>query len=233
MKKSLQDLILSHKSTLMPLSIAQKLKIKDESTLLTINAPADFKKNLLPLPGGVQISSNAKTFSQIHWFVKDQQQMEKELKKVLPLIKDEVVCWIYYPKGTSKIQTNLTRDKGWDALLKEDLQWVSLISFDETWSAFGMRQKTGKDKKKESNPKERPIFEYADSKTKTIRLPDDLASALKKNKKLEAFFNNLAFSHKREYVEWIVTAKREETRKERIKGTLERLEKKWKNPRNI
>ena len=159
--------------------------------------------------------------------------MEKELKKVLPLIKDDVVCWIYYPKGTSKIQTNLTRDKGWDALLKEDLQWVSLISFDETWSAFGMRQKTGKDKKKESNPKERPIFEYADSKTKTIRLPDDLASALKKNKKLEAFFNNLAFSHKREYVEWIVTAKREETRKERIKGTLERLEKKWKNPRNI
>ena len=217
----------------MPLDIAQKLKIREHSILLTINAPADFKKNLLPLPRGVQISSKAKTFSQIHWFVKDQEQMEKELKKVLPLIKDDVVCWIYYPKGTSKIQTNLTRDKGWDALLKEDLQWVSLISFDETWSAFGMRQKTGKDKKKESNPKERPIFEYADSKTKTIRLPDDLASALKKNKKLEAFFNNLAFSHKREYVEWIVTAKREETRKERIKGTLERLEKKWKNPRNI
>ena len=98
MKKSLQDLILSHKSTLMPLDIAQKLKIREHSILLTINAPADFKKNLLPLPRGVQISSNAKTFSQIHLFIKDQQQMEKELKKVLPLIKDDVVCWIYYPR---------------------------------------------------------------------------------------------------------------------------------------
>ena len=217
----------------MPFTVAQKLKIKESTTLLTINAPPDFKKNLEPLPVGVKITDKAATFDQVHWFVKDQEQMEKELKKVLPLIKGDVVCWIYYPKGSSKMQTNLTRDKGWDALLKEDLQWINLISFDDTWSAFGMRQKTDKDKKKETKPKERPIFEYADSKTKTINLPEDLAKALKGEKKLEEFFNSLAFSHKREYVEWIITAKKEETRKARIKAALERLEKQWKNPRNI
>ncbi len=150
----------------------------------------------------------------------------------MPLIKDDIVCWIYYPKSTSKIKTDLTRDKGWDELLKQDLQWVNLISFDDTWSAFGMRQKTQKDKKKESKPKERQIFDYVDSKTKTIRLPDDLSAAFKKNKKHEKYFNSLAFSHKREYIEWIVSAKKDETRKERIKGTLQRLEKKWKNPAN-
>jgi hypothetical protein len=216
----------------MPLTIAQKLKIVEGDSILTINAPANFKRRLEPLPAGAKISNSATTFDQIHWFVKDQAQLKKELKKVLPLIKDDIVCWIYYPKGTSKIQTDLTRDKGWDELLKQDLQWVNLISFDDTWSAFGMRQKTEKDKKKKSKPKERPIFEYADSKTKTIRLPDDLSAAFKKNKKLEEYFNSLAFSHKREYIEWIVSAKREETRKERIKGTLERLKKKWKNPAN-
>jgi hypothetical protein len=225
----------------MPQPTAQKLKIYAGSTLLLINMPTHFRKNLEPLPDNVKISDKAKTYNQIHWFVKDQEQMEKELKKVLSLLKENVICWIYYPKGSSKIQTNLTRDKGWDALLKQDLQWVNLVSFDDTWSAFGMRQKTEKDKKparagtdgKDTKPKERPIFEYADSKTKTIRLPDDLATALKKNKKLEDYFNSLAFSHRREYVEWIVTAKKEETRKERIKGALERLEKKWKNPRNL
>jgi hypothetical protein len=216
----------------MPLTIAQKLKIVEGASILTINAPANFKRRLEPLPAGAKISNSATPFDQIHWFVKDQAQLKKELKKVLPLIKDDIVCWIYYPKGTSKIQTDLTRDKGWDELLKQDLQWVNLISFDDTWSAFGMRQKTEKDKKKKSKPKERPIFEYADSKTKTIRLPDDLSAAFKKNKKLEEYFNSLAFSHKREYIEWIVSAKREETRKERIKGTLERLKKKWKNPAN-
>jgi hypothetical protein len=216
----------------MALTIAQKLKIAEGASVLTINAPDNFKRRLEPLPAGVKISNSAKRFDQIHWFVKDQAQLAKELKKVLPLIKDDVVCWIYYPKGTSKIQTDLTRDKGWDELLKQDLQWVNLISFDDTWSAFGMRKKTEKYKKKESKPKERPIFEYADSKTKTIRMPDDLTAAFKKNKKLEEYFNSLAFSHKREYIEWIVSAKRDETRKERIKGTLERLEKKWKNPAN-
>lgn len=216
----------------MPQTTAQKLKIYAGSTLLAINMPTHFRKHLEPLPDNIKISDNAKNYNQIHWFVKDQAQMEKELKKVLSLLKENVICWIYYPKGSSKIQTDLTRDKGWDALLKQNLQWVNLISFDDTWSAFGMRQKTEKDKKKDTKPKERPIFDYTDSKTKTVRLPDDLAAAFKKNKKLEEYFNGLAFSHKREYIEWIVSAKKEETRKKRIKGTLERLEKKWKNPAN-
>jgi hypothetical protein len=158
--------------------------------------------------------------------------MEKELKKVLPLITDKVICWIFYPKGTSKIQTDLTRDKGWDQLLKHDMQWISLISFDDTWSAFGMRQKTEADKKKEGKPKERPIFDYVDPKAKTVKLPDDFAAVLKKNKKQEAFFHTLSFTNKKEYIEWIVTAKREETRNERVKASIERLGKEWKNPAN-
>ena len=72
-----------------------------------------------------------------------------------------------------------------------------------------------------------------DPKTKEVKLPDDLSSALKKNKKQSDFFSTLSFTNKKEYIEWIVTAKREETRNERIKGTIERLGKSWKNPRNM
>ena len=69
--------------------------------------------------------------------------------------------------------------------------------------------------------------------TKEVKLPGDLSSALKKNKQAAEFFNSLSFTNKKEYIEWIVTAKREETRKERVDGTIERLVKQWKNPRNI
>ena len=132
------------------------------------------------------------------------------------------------------MQTDLTRDRGWDSLLKHnELTWISLISFDDTWSTFGSRLKTEADKKKEAKPKERPVFDYVDPKTKTVRLPDDLEAALKKNKKQNEFFNQLSFTNKKEYIEWIVTAKREETRTERINGTIERLSKEWKNPRNM
>ena len=216
-------------------TIAQKLKIKEGFTLLTLHAPENFEDQLNPLPEGVKISSSAKKFNQVHWFVLNKTQLEKELDKVLKLVKEDVLCWIYYPKGTSKIQTDLTRDKGWDKLLQQhnELQWISLISFDETWSTFGFRMKTDSDKAREAKPKEREIFNYINAEKKEIRMPDDLATALKKYKQEIAFFNTLSFTNKKEYVEWIVTAKREETRKQRIEGTVERLGKGWKNPRNI
>ncbi|MBK6935532.1 MAG: YdeI/OmpD-associated family protein [Chitinophagaceae bacterium] len=68
--------------------------------------------------------------------------------------------------------------------------------------------------------------------TKEVKLPDDLADTLKKNKATATFFETLSFTNKKEYIEWIVTAKREETRKERVAGTIERLVKNWKNPGN-
>lgn len=217
----------------MAATIAQKLKIKDGYTLLTLNAPADFKKDLGVLPAEVKVSPAAKSYHQIHWFVKDKGGMEAEVDKAISLLKDDVVCWIYYPKGTSKIQTDLTRDKGWESLLKHnELQWISLIAFNNTWSAFGMRLKTEADKKKEATPKIRPIFDYIDAAKKTIILPDDFSLLLNKHKKEAAFFNALSFTNKKEYVEWIVTAKREETRATRVKESIERLAKGWKNPAN-
>lgn len=217
----------------MATSLAQKLRIKEGTNLCVLNAPKDFKQTLEPLPGDISISFNSKNCGQVHWFVKNKAQMEKELNKVLSMLKDGIICWIYYPKGSSKIQTDLTRDKGWDVLLAHnELQWLSLISFDETWSAFAMRLKTGADEKKEAKPKERPVFDYINAEAKTIRLPDDLAIVLKKNKKEKEFFDSLSFSNRKEYVEWIVTAKREETRNQRVKDAIERLSKKWKNPVN-
>ena len=216
----------------MASTIAQKLKIKEGMTLLTLNAPASFKKSLGALPAGAKTITSGKNFDQVHWFVRDRAQMEEEVKNVLKLVRGDVLCWIFYPKGNSKIQTDLTRDKGWDELLKHDMQWISLVSFDETWSAFAMRQKTEADKKREAKPNERPVFDYVDPVTKTVYLPHDFAAALKKNKKQEAFFNTLSFTNKKEYIEWIVTAKREETRNNRVKESVERLAKEWKNPAN-
>jgi uncharacterized protein YdeI (YjbR/CyaY-like superfamily) len=53
--------------------------------------------------------------------------------------------------------------------------------------------------------------------------PPELIAALKKNAAARKTFEAFAPSHKREYVEWIVEAKREETRARRIAQTLEWL----------
>lgn len=53
--------------------------------------------------------------------------------------------------------------------------------------------------------------------------PVDLAAALKKNAKARATFEAFAPSRKREYIEWITDAKREETRARRLTQAVEWL----------
>lgn len=53
--------------------------------------------------------------------------------------------------------------------------------------------------------------------------PADLMAALKKNAKARATFDAFPPSHKRDYVEWITEAKRDETRQKRLAQTIEWL----------
>jgi uncharacterized protein YdeI (YjbR/CyaY-like superfamily) len=56
-----------------------------------------------------------------------------------------------------------------------------------------------------------------------ITVPDYFLAALKKNKKARSAFENFSPSHKREYVQWIVGAKRAETRDKRVKAAVKRI----------
>ena len=211
--------------------IAKKLHVKEGMTLYTINVPSDFKEQFSNY-SNITISPKAKQYDQIHWFVKHKAQMEKDLIKVMNLLNKGITCWCYYPKASSKIQTDLTRDKGWDALLEKEIQWLSLISYNETWSAFAFRLKTTANNNKIEKIHVREIFNYVDPIKKTITLPDDFKAMLKVNPIESDFFNKLSFSNRKEYVEWIVTAKRTATRNNRLMESIDRLGKKFKNPAN-
>jgi uncharacterized protein YdeI (YjbR/CyaY-like superfamily) len=51
-------------------------------------------------------------------------------------------------------------------------------------------------------------------------IPGCVTAALKQNKRAQAAFEAFSYSHKKEYVEWITEAKREETRQKRIETML-------------
>ena len=53
--------------------------------------------------------------------------------------------------------------------------------------------------------------------------PDDLAAALKRNRKAQATYDGFPPSHRRDYVVWITEAKRPETRRRRLATTIEWL----------
>jgi len=53
-----------------------------------------------------------------------------------------------------------------------------------------------------------------------LPVPAVLAAALKKNKAAAAAFKNFSPSHRREYIEWITEARRDETRQKRLATTI-------------
>ncbi len=56
-----------------------------------------------------------------------------------------------------------------------------------------------------------------------VELPEDVEQALSVNPQVMGQFDKLALSHKKEYLNWILNAKQETTRKRRISKMLEML----------
>src|SRR5512134_1266364 len=65
-----------------------------------------------------------------------------------------------------------------------------------------------------------------DLEERVIEIPKDLMKELKKDKEAKAFFDKLSYTHRREYVNWVMEAKKEETRQRRILKTIEMLKRK-------
>ena len=69
-------------------------------------------------------------------------------------------------------------------------------------------------------------------KKTAVDMPEDFQNALNDNPKAQDFFNSLAPSYKKEYIQWVATAKQEATRLKRMDTSIEWLregkKKSWK-----
>jgi hypothetical protein len=62
-----------------------------------------------------------------------------------------------------------------------------------------------------------------DTAPREVELPDDLAAALAGSDTARLFFEQLSYTHRKEWVRWVGEAKRAETRRARIDKTVEAL----------
>lgn len=69
-----------------------------------------------------------------------------------------------------------------------------------------------------------------DEEPRTVVVPDALQQWLDEHPDAEVFFNELAYTYRKEYVQWITGAKREETRARRLKKAFELLANREKHP---
>ena len=117
--------------------LARKMKLKPGARAAVLHAPENYVDQL---NHDVDISPKLSgKFDWIQIFAKNKKELDSLVPKAVKALKSESILWLSFPKGSSKIQTDLTRDKGWEVLQGVDLKWVNLISVNEAWSAFALR----------------------------------------------------------------------------------------------
>jgi hypothetical protein len=112
-----------------------KSKIGD--TGIIINAPAEIESEFLKA-GYKNAFSSAKSSATII-FIKDSTEFNRIVPEAINHIENDSKFWICYPKGTSKVKTDINRDILWKLFGPFGLRPVTMISFDNVWSAMRFR----------------------------------------------------------------------------------------------
>lgn len=116
--------------------IIKKFKFKDSGVV--INAPAALEKEFVKMGFKTAIDKKAKSTNTLV-FINNNKEYLDFLQKQLKNIEPDSVLWFAYPKGTSKIKTDINRDTIRVTGEEFNITTVTAISIDDTWSALRFR----------------------------------------------------------------------------------------------
>ena len=204
----------------------KKLHLEPTDKVLVLNPPAAYVEAMKEQVGVAADTMGKKLnyYEFIHAFAHSQEELINITPVALNCLKNNGILWISYPKVSSGYGSDITRDQGWDILTKSDWGPVGAVSMDEKWSALRFRKLT-KQKVQERTRTARMAKTLATKTiTRRVQVPPDLLEALEAKPNALKVFEALAYTHRKEYVGWIVEAKREETRLTRVRKAVEMIE---------
>ncbi|MHA2067244.1 MAG: hypothetical protein ACXABY_22985 [Candidatus Thorarchaeota archaeon] len=117
--------------------VPKKMFIKENYIVLLLNEPDRYRDLLIDLPEGVEVvASSSEPVDFVHLFVRDKAELEAHLEITNSYVKKGGLLWVSYPKGTSKIKTDINRDSIRVYSKTLGIRPVTQISIDDTWSAM-------------------------------------------------------------------------------------------------
>jgi hypothetical protein len=121
-------------------ALAKKLKLGAAQRAVILGGPEGMREGLAAAVGRPVASAIHGTHDWILFFAPDRAALEAQLPAAEAALESPGTLWIGYFKGSSKQQTDLTRDIGWEAIRATNLMWRTLISLHDTWTAFTLRR---------------------------------------------------------------------------------------------
>jgi hypothetical protein len=117
--------------------LPQKLGIKPGMTVVTINAPTNYRRLLDTIPQGVTFSDRLKPGSSfVHVFIKKRSELETRLSALREKMADTGTVWVSWPKRSSGMPTDVTEDVVRAVALPLGFVDVKVCAIDETWSGL-------------------------------------------------------------------------------------------------
>lgn len=215
-------------------TLLEKLQFKEEKNLLIQGLPSSIEKQFFKLTFAKNMTPLLKTrkidFALV--FAVNETQLAGIINEVIPALHTEGKLWVAYPKKTSKIATTLNRDCNWECISSKGFTEVRQISLDHVWTAmrFKKTEQVPTLTRASANGGIPVSVEGVNHKKRLIQPPSDFMKGLKSNKAASHFFENLSFTNKKEYVTWVESAKKEETRSRRLESAIDKLSAGKRNP---
>jgi hypothetical protein len=120
-------------------TLAQKLFIRENYTVLLLNAPNGYANSLGPLPAGAKVvTKSAKPVDLIQIFATKKADMIDRLGKAKPRLKENGLLWATYPKA-GQMDTDLKREVIWECGEAVGMHTVAAIAVDDVWSALRLK----------------------------------------------------------------------------------------------
>ena len=117
--------------------LAKKLGIKEEYTVFLVNEPPHYLLLFEDMPEVNYVENPSKeSVDFIHLFCKTKTAFEKQSLELKPALKMTGIFWVSWPKGSSKIETDLNRDYIREYLLRNGLVDVKVCAVDQDWSGL-------------------------------------------------------------------------------------------------
>ncbi|CAM4132733.1 YdeI/OmpD-associated family protein [Paenibacillus alkaliterrae] len=214
-------------------ALVKKLRLSPEMKALVLKAPSDDYLEELGLTAETTVLDKGGQYDFVMLFVLSMAELEEHAPAAVNAVKNDGMLWITYPKGSSKIKTDINRDTGWKQMLKLNMEGVAMISVDDTWSSMRYRPEGTAPKKRTASASIAALNSgrASNSPADELPLPDDLAIALKTSSVADDFFRgSLTAAKRRDFIKWIIEAKREETRTNRVTAAIDKLERGLKSP---
>ncbi len=199
--------------------LEKKLLITGAKRVAFINSPPDLDRLEGRKDGPVDV---------LLVFVKSKEDISTVVDQAISSLRPKGVLWFAYPKKSSGIKTDISRDSGWEKLAKNKFVPVTQVAIDETWSALRFKPVDQIPKlTRKTAIGQQPS---KPSKERTLELSTEFQQLLGKNKKAGVFFKSLSFTNRKEYVVWLESAKKPETKQKRLKDAIEKLLSEKRNP---